>query len=271
MESPGTRLKRLRLEKGVSLEEMHKKTKVHLNILKAIEEDNLIDFSPIYVKGFLKIYCKFLGVDPHDYIPDYKEPKYEVTLARGISQAQEKPKSILEAASTKFDSFRLNIKMKTVFVIIGIILAIIVFFKLGQFIAWKSKSSKKTIVSEASKPNSQKTTPAKEVKPITAAAKSIKLSDESTPQKSATILRLGIRAKEDCWIQLKTDGRVVFQNILKKGRFESWRADDKIELSLGNAGVVDLEVNGKVISSLGRKGQVIKNIIITREGLSLPR
>src|SRR3989338_7892361 len=75
MESAGAKLKSARLQKGLSLEEAHKKTKIHLNILKAIEEDSLINFSPVYIKGFLKIYCKFLGVDPRDCMPDYKEQK----------------------------------------------------------------------------------------------------------------------------------------------------------------------------------------------------
>ena len=59
----GTRLKKLRLEKGISLEEIQKKTKIHPNILRAIEGDAITDLSPIYLKSFLKIYCKFLGVD----------------------------------------------------------------------------------------------------------------------------------------------------------------------------------------------------------------
>jgi hypothetical protein len=57
---------------------------------------------------------------------------------------------------------------------------------------------------------------------------------------------------------------------LKKGRFENWYAKDKIELSLGNAAAVDLEVNGRPISNLGRKGQALKNIVITKEGLMIP-
>jgi len=87
----------------------------------------------------------------------------------------------------------------------------------------------------------------------------------------APVIRLAIRAKEDSWIQIKADRRTVFQNILKKGRSESWEAKDKIELSLGNAAGVDLEINGKLIPSLGRRGQVIKNILITKEGLSIKR
>jgi len=85
------------------------------------------------------------------------------------------------------------------------------------------------------------------------------------------IISLDIRAKENCFIQVKSDGRVIFQNILKKGRSESWQAKDKIELSLGNAGAVELEVNGKRISGMGRRGQAIKNILITKEGLNIKR
>ena len=46
MESAGERLKKIRLERGLSLEQVHKATKVHLNVLKAIEEDNLVNFNP---------------------------------------------------------------------------------------------------------------------------------------------------------------------------------------------------------------------------------
>ena len=83
-------------------------------------------------------------------------------------------------------------------------------------------------------------------------------------------LRLGIRALEDCWLQLKADNHVVFQNVLKKGRFEAWEADDRMELTLGSAGGVQLEINGKIIPSLGKRGQVLKGVVITRaEGLTV--
>jgi hypothetical protein len=90
-------------------------------------------------------------------------------------------------------------------------------------------------------------------------------------QPAMSIQRLTIRAKENCWIQVKIDGRVVFQNILIKGRSETWQAKNRIELSLGNAGVVDLEANGKFISNLGKRGQPLKNILISKEGLSIVR
>ena len=276
MESPGTRLKRLRLEKGISLEEVHKKTKVHLNILKAIEEDNLINFSPIYLKGFLKIYCKFLGVDPHDYIPEYKEPEYKAVLADKLQEDASKPKpvSFFETASNVVGRLKPYIKIlkrKNIIVTLVVIGAVVLFFKLGKMISIKRGSSR--AAATASRESDNRAASARISQTSPAAVKTDSGSSAITiPQdKPVTVIKLGIRAKEDCWIQLKADGRMIFQNILKKGRYESWQADKKIEFSLGNAGVVDLEVNGKLVSNLGRRGQVIKNIVITKEGLTIPR
>ena len=67
MAHSGAELKKIRLEKGIRLEEIHKKTKIHINILKAIEGDSLTDLNPVYLRGFIKIYCNFLGLDPKDY------------------------------------------------------------------------------------------------------------------------------------------------------------------------------------------------------------
>ena len=91
------------------------------------------------------------------------------------------------------------------------------------------------------------------------------------PINASSGIRLAILAKEaDCWIKLKSDGKVVFQNTLKKGRSESWQAKERIEISLGNARAVELQINEKIISNLGRKGKAVKNIVITKEGLTIP-
>ncbi|MBU3958300.1 MAG: DUF4115 domain-containing protein [Candidatus Omnitrophica bacterium] len=241
MESAGVRLKKLRLEKGIPLEEVHKKTRIHLDILKAIEEDSFLNLNPIYIKGFLKIYCKFLGVDPRDYISDYRETQG----MRPVYQRKEST-SLFKANLLKITPPNLIYIKKIVFVVVLILISSIGLFNLGKNISSKSRPvSKKAGLAD----------------------QSVKLPQTPIP----TAIRLLIRAKEDCWIQLKTDGKVVFQSVLKKGRFESWEAESKIELSLGNAGVVDLEVNGKLISNLGRRGQVLKNILITKEGISIGR
>lgn len=256
MESIGSRLKKLRLEKGITLEEVCKKTKIHQNILKAIEEDSFVNLSPVYIKGFLKIYCKLLGVNPHDYIPNYEESQ---GIVRSVSYTKKKPISLLKIVTLKLVSLKSIRIKKAVFIVILILIFIMgVFNLLGRVVSIKRGSLSKKVKLPA----------------ITTATAKIDNKSQITAShktKTPTTIKLSIRAKENCWIQLKTDGHVVFQSILRKGRFESWEAKNKIELSLGNAGALDLEVNGRLISNLGRKGQVLKNILITKEGISIGR
>lgn len=237
METIGAKLKKIRLEKGVTLEEAHKQTKIHLNILKAIEEESLVNFSPVYIKGFLKIYCDFLGVNPSEYIVEDKR------MRALIKDAPESSKKRIS----------LPIKMPsktTVLIVIISAAAVIGLFNLGKFIF--GHLSRKPALSAR-------------------AAAQRQTGSKSPQQNISSGIRLSIRAKEDCWIQLKSDGKIIFQNVLRKARSETWQAKNKIELTLGNAGAVDLEVNGKIIPALGRRGQVVKNILITKDGLTIAK
>ncbi len=282
MEKIGERIKKIRLEKGLSLEEVHRKTKIHMNVLKAIEEDTLVNFSPIYIKGFIKIYCNFLGVDPKDFIADYKETRphpsmiaIEASQKPVLSKQPKAPKPVkpLNLPKIRFNNPRIISTIKTVILVVIVLLLTIavlrftkfVFTKFGEMFNKRKQAPISEIVTKQEKkaplPKTQKAKVQEQAAPVKV----------KQPQAGVTEIRLSIRAKEDCWMQVKLDGKTVFQNILKKGRFESWKAKEKIELSLGNAGVAELEVNGKLISSLGRKGQSLKNILITKDGLSTSR
>lgn len=264
MESAGLRLKKIRLEKGISLEDISKKTKIHLNILKAIEEDSPVNLSPIYAKGFLKIYCKFLSINPADYICGYKEPQKAAIVEQGVKGKEHLP-SFFKSASVKLKTFKPNKKTKlAATAVLVIIVSLMAIFHLGRFIASRryivKRENKMPVFSaqDTRQKKAQAPEPQKSQKP-------------SSKQKSSvsTLIRLGILAKEDCWVTLKADGRIIFHGNLKKGKSESWQAKEKMELSLSNAGAVDLIVNGERISPVGKKGQALKNIVITKEGLSV--
>jgi len=48
-------------------------------------------------------------------------------------------------------------------------------------------------------------------------------------------------------------------------------AKEKVELSLGDASAVELQVNDQRFSNLGRRGQPLKNILINKNGLKISR
>lgn len=288
-DSAGERLRKIRLEKGLSLEEVHKKTKIHLNILKAIEEDNLVNLSPIYIKGFLKIYCQFLGVEPKDYIKDYKEPQASIAVARQEKPISVSSRKIIVTKLVRLVGVIFNRKTLSVIVIVLaiVILALGVKKAVRSFSAHRARAlqSKQTAsLKAASQP--KKRAPAKAVaakvqqpkvqqpvvsEPPRVAVKQYQAAAEPVQKELVSGIRLGIHAKDDCWVQVKIDGKAAFQSVLKKGRFEVWQAKEKIELSLGNVANVDLEINGKLITELGRKGQPLRNILITKEGLKIER
>lgn len=265
MEFQGEKLKKIRLEKGISLEEVHKKTKIQLNILKAIEGESITSLSPVYLKSFLKIYCKFLGVEPQEFMKEYQEPqsKTKTQVERAIKGGEfsarvNKPLEIIRKASLKFRSFKPSKEAIRIFaIVLAIPFLFVILFNLGKAI-----SSRRRDLSPKVEP--ARTTGQKAVTPQPS-----KLSKPKTPASLPAVssIKLGIRAKENCWVQVRADGVVVFQRVLEKGRLETWVAKDKFELSLGNAGGVELEINGELFSNLGRRGQVLKSIVITKEGL----
>jgi cytoskeleton protein RodZ len=270
METSGARLKKLRLEKGISLEDVQKKTKIHLDILKSIEDDSLVDLNPVYIKGFVKIYCGFLGVDPGEYLSGYKQDGSVILNAQ-----QEKARDLSRARAGAGQKNLVQPKIIVIIVLgLAFLLLLLGLVNLGKFISSRASAARRSraqLVLPKPKPT-QKIKPSKP-KVIPVAADVEKKGEAVLPVTSAVSqepgVRIGLHALDDCWVQARLDGKIIFQNILKKGRFESWSAKDKIELSLGSAGGVRLEINGKLIPSLGRKGQVLKNILITKDGLKV--
>jgi len=234
----GSRLKQIRLSKGVSLEEVYKQTKIHVDVLKAIEDNKLETFSAVYMKGFLKIYAQYLGLSSQEIIEEYQAScllKDEAILRDDMTEVKNKPKLNINLFKSK--RFQSLIKL---FVIICIIF---VFGRMISAFRARGRGPAKTEVE-------------------TAEEKIPSLAKKSGP------VKLAIRAKENCWVRIRCDGKKIFEGILTKGMKESWNAKEKIELSVGNAGGIEIEVNDKVLPSLGRRGQVLKNITISADGIS---
>ena len=260
----GERLKKLRQQKGLSLEEVHKKTKIHINILKAIEGESLTNLSPIYLKGFLKIYCNYLGLDPRECLPDQKE-----SLRVTVEPSPVKPAPFLENAGLKLNAWKPPKKLKKIIIWLLAIAALgLAVFKIGRYIASRPPVSPAVAQLSKERPQAKPAVRAKAQPPASASP----FSRTPLPKESGGGISLSIAAKENCLILVKVDGRVVLHRVLERGRSDSWKARNKIELSLGNAAAVELIVNGQRFTNLGRKGQQLKNITITeKDGLRIPR
>ncbi len=82
-QSIGQYLRKLREGKGYSLEEVAEATKIKLENLEALESDEITRRVPvIYVRGFIKNYAEFLGVDSDALVDTLKKLHGDPSSAR---------------------------------------------------------------------------------------------------------------------------------------------------------------------------------------------
>jgi cytoskeletal protein RodZ len=97
----------------------------------------------------------------------------------------------------------------------------------------------------------------------------ISVGEESieTLPNSAKALILEIAGTEKCWISIDRDGQPAFRKLLEPGEVHTFAAAEKFLLIVGNAGGVQLKINGKPAKPLGKSGEVIK-LTIDEKNLS---
>lgn len=250
-DSIGKRLKDERKKRGISPGDVYKRIKISQSVILAMEDDNFEILSPVYMKSFLKIYAKFLGLDSKEIMNSYCEHV-------GLEIQEEKPRIINEQPvidkESIFNRLSLLLRRKKRFLVF-LLCSLIVLFLFGRLIS--NIKRKSTIKAEALKES--------------------KLSGSAESQDAASVfnlgssLRLSVRAKADCWMRVKVDGKLIFQGTLKKGEMENWQAKKKIEVKLGNPAGVDLELNGRLLEQFGKRTAKSRYVTITKEGIKLAR
>jgi cytoskeletal protein RodZ len=83
----------------------------------------------------------------------------------------------------------------------------------------------------------------------------------NSSQAPGQTLHLQISAVEKCWISVVPDNSPAYQKVLEPGEIQSFHASEKFFLVLGNAGGIQLKINGQPAKPLGKSGEVIKLLI----------
>lgn len=289
MESPGQYLKRERELRGISLSKVHEVTRVQRKYLEAIESDNYDNLpSPAFVKGFIKSYCKHLGLDEDDAVL-----RYEVYIR---DRTADRPGAGTEAPSGRphgeapdvISGIRPSGSRNIILYLVAAGFAIIILFYLLS--SWrgaevepvrsaldapeeveKPADSAASVVEAPEKPAPAEAEPAvvQAKPPEKAPAVKAAPAREAKPAAAASAKkhRLTIEATETSWVEVRIDGDEPFDVMLRQGEKLSWLADDKIALVIGNAGGVSLEFDGKRLEPLGPSGNVAR-VELTGEGIT---
>ncbi len=264
-------VKAIRESKGITLDQVFEDTKIPKRVLVAIETGDFTDLflSPVYVKGFAKSYARYLGIDPEELVAQLFPEGQE----REEEKRENPPRSRLAKRNRAVEI--LQITLRRVKEVIAFVLAwilgllvrvdrrvltgvgvIILAFFFWLLIPHRSVHEVKQTPPEVSVPGEQTPSlPAREEE-----AKPVK--EISAPEGEFSIL---VEASDDCWMRVKADGLEVFRGILKKGDVEEWSGEKEISLWVGNAGALKVTCGDKHYTHLGRKGEVVKEIVFLRD------
>ncbi len=269
-------LRKARLKKGVSLQQIAAKTRIDFKFLEAIDNGNFGFLPDLYVKAFLKQYAKAIDLDEQETIKKYEdvlagkvieddEPKS--LLEQKIEISQSEPEVEKEKPIPIFDGSNLTSKapakpdgmQKKLMLLIyaaGIILAgVLVYF------AMMNRSS--TIVVEE--------IPYEKVLEETLDRYQTKEEPDETPSvtinsDTLTLQFVNADSLDSAWVMIISDNIKKEDFLLYPKNSKTVHAVDNFKFTLGNSGVILLRLDNELLNFEGKRGSV-RHYEITRKGI----
>jgi len=247
MSSLGIRLRELREAKGVSLDDIARSTRVGRGHLEALESDSWGDLpSPVFVKGFIRAYCEFLEASPDEALGLYRE-------ATGETVRPDRVQSAVHTPPTR----RIGPLMVS--------LVLFIAFGASLFalrIGLKSSPHPAPTVLGAARGNAE-SVPSSTPSPVTVApVVPVQPSPVPAGELRPSAQRLLIRAVEATWIRVQVDEGQEAEELLQAGAVREWTAARRFVLTVGNAGALEVDLNGRRLPALGAKGALIRGLVL---------
>jgi cytoskeleton protein RodZ len=250
MAGEGQMLQAAREEKQWSYTYTEEITKIRVRYIQALEEEKYeILPGTTYVKGYLRTYAKQLGLNSDEIIALYNSSAMPDTIP------------VLESPNRLVKDRPLWIRPA---LIGGVaVLAIMLVIAISAL----SQSGKKQVASPyapaalPTAPQAEKTTPAPTVPVVPNPA--------DVPATTQDGLTVQLVFTQLCWIEVRVDGQPSWQAEFKAGTSKEVKGTDKIELvKVGNAGGLTGTLNGKTLPVLGKSGEVVNNVVLTKDYLN---
>lgn len=229
----GKILKETRESLGLTLDEVEEATKIRRKYIKAMEEEQFdVLPGPVYTRAFLRSYARFLKLNADEILD--KCPSHITESAPQVG-LEEHSKPVVENVKKEFDWP----KRYLIPAVAALVFFLVVFWGLSSKV-WNKFSQR---------PVNEMT----EQAPITQVQQPLIQEQQAKPG-----VNLVLNVKDNrCWMRVVVDGSDVFQGEVTAGQSKSFEAKEKISVTLGNAGVVEVYLNGQNIGFLGEKGEVV--------------
>jgi cytoskeleton protein RodZ len=244
-ESFGKYIQAVRLEKGLSLEEVSAATRISVETLMLIESENMEQLlAPVYVMGFLRSISRNIGADGNKAVSLYSHV---------VNAAKEQGRT-----ARRFHGSGAGMLLGAI-----IILCLLgggaywYFNNLGKisdrwnFWASVPESEKPAVIAEQPGTQSALEGTPSENSPKAEVQEAPPAVEKSQP------LSLNVKAIKGTWMKVIADEKPPVEYHLKPGDRLGLEAASRYNLLIGNAAGVQLTLNGKDFPIFGKAGQTV--------------
>jgi cytoskeletal protein RodZ len=300
MESVGEFFRQVRETKGLTVDEVSSKTRIRSDFVKALEDGNFSKLpDQVFARGFVRSYARSLGLDEEDAIQRFAKSAgtfYEKQDERErlkVRQAEEERK---RQSNRKAVAVAIGIAVLTLIFLLSREQSTVL--KRAEPEPAFPKQSTQTVknppvaaatkepepAAESTKPNATVAAAPTSVpdarrseiavsKPEAETVSAVSvgtdgplsgISLEAAGAMADTQLVLDLEATELSWVVVQIDNGSPQESLLRPGEKAQWKGRDQFVLTLGNAGGVKAELNGKPQKPFGPSGKVAREILLKR-------
>jgi cytoskeletal protein RodZ len=232
-DSFGHWLKRQRELRDISLREVSDVTKINLRYLEALEENRFTALpAPVFARGFLREYARYVGLDPDEVVNYYTAAQQE---QEPESPSGPRPRR-LHSSTQWFYGLVLTTAVVGLF---GVVAAV-------SF--WAERR------------------PARAEPPPIAAPVFAPAPAAPAQVASEAPLEVTLDFSENCWVEAVLDGKERISELRVQGESLRLTANESVSLTLGNVAGVRIEVNGQPFEIAGGE-ETVRELEITLDSL----
>jgi cytoskeletal protein RodZ len=267
LETFGADLRNQRELKQVSLAAISEATRINEKMLEAIEAGKFSVLPQAYIRAFLRAYASAIDLNPDDVLRRYDSVNQEIRTAAEEWVSRTKP-HVLRPDRTPTESTHTSSGIS----LSSIIAAVVILMAVVAVIFFANRESAIPTQEPLSKIPFDKAVRESEA----AAIQPEQTPPQATPQApppAATVrpaadsVRLEITTADSVWVAIVIDNARRGEYLFPPGRIRSWAAKEQFLVSMGNAGAATFRLNGGNLGALGKRGAVVRNVLITQSGI----
>jgi cytoskeletal protein RodZ len=245
----GDQLREERLRQSLTLDDIVQRTRIPIRSLEAIEA-NAFDRLPglVFARNFVRMYAVELKLDSEPLLAGL--PRVDIDAA---------PMPHPPAGTDPHWDPRLSAALASA---IWVITAAVAAGGAWYYFNHYGRHSATTV---ASSPAPKPAAPLRAVNAKSEQAASAPAASPAEGFDGGRPVQVILTAREAAWVQVSADGRTAFVGILHPNDTRTIAADDQVKILTGNAGGLDISLNGKALDPIGPSGQV-RTVRLTAEG-----